>query len=154
MRALLVLMGLLALTGSAFADGLKTYKVKGAFDGVAFDVESAIIDKGLVIDTKGDVGGMLQRTGDDVSAGAKDIYVGAKYFAFCSAVHSRKMMEADPATMGLCPYIVFVYETKANPGEVVVGYRELEDDSPDKAEDVVEEIDKWLDGIVRGAIGK
>jgi len=154
MRALVFLIGLLALAGAAVADGVKTYTVKGAFDGIAFDVESAIVDKGLVIDVKGDVGQMLQRTGKDVSEGAKDIYVGAKYFAFCSAVHSRNMMEADPATMGLCPYVVFVYETKATPGEVVVGYRKLDDDFNDKAEDVIEDINKWLDGIVRGAIGK
>lgn len=154
MRALIVLIGLLALSASAVADGLKTYTVKGNFDDVAFDVESAIVDKGLVIDTKGDVAGMLKRTGQDVSEGAKEIYTGGKYFAFCSALHSRKMMEADPATMGLCPYVVFVYETKATPGEVVVGYRELEDDGSDKAEDVLEEIDKWLDGIVKGAVGK
>ncbi|MBU2582510.1 MAG: DUF302 domain-containing protein [Alphaproteobacteria bacterium] len=154
MRALSFLIGLLALTGTVFADGLKTYTVKGAFDGVAFDVESAIVDKGLVIDTKGDVGRMLQRTGKDVSDSAKEIYAGATYFTFCSAVHSRKMMEADADAMGLCPYVVFVYETVAKPGEVVVGYRKLEDDGSDKAEDVLEEIDKWLDGIVRSAIGK
>jgi uncharacterized protein (DUF302 family) len=154
MRLVFILFGLVALVSAAQADGLKTYTVKGNFDGVAFDVESTIVNKGLVIDTKGDVGGMLERTGKDVAEGAKDLYVGAKYFAFCSAVLSRKMMEADPAMMGLCPYVVYVYETKANPGEVVVGYRRLEDSGSDKAEDVLEEIDEWLDGIVREAVGK
>ncbi len=154
MRVLTFMFGLLLFCGSTFADGLKTYTVEGTFDGVAFDVESAIVDKGLVIDTKGDVARMLQRTGQDVSQDSRDIYVGATYFTFCSAVLSRKMMEADPATMGLCPYVVYVYETKANPGEVVVGFRELEDAGSDQAEDVLEEIDKWLDGIVRSAIGK
>ena len=154
MRVFVVLIGFMFLAGSAVADGIKTYKVKGDFDSVAFDVESTIVDKGLVIDTKGDVGRMLQRTGQDVSSDAKEIYVGAKYFAFCSAVLSRKMMEADPGTMGLCPYVVFVYETKANPGVVVVGFRKLEDVGSDEAEDALEEIDEWLDGIVRSAIGK
>lgn len=154
MRLLFVFFALVALVSAAQADGLKTYTVKGNFDGVAFEVESTIVNKGLVIDTKGDVGGMLERTGKDVAEGSKDLYVGAKYFAFCSAVLSRKMMEADPATMGLCPYVVFVYETKASPGEVVVGYRRLEDSGSDKAGAVLQEIDAWLDGIVREAVGK
>lgn len=154
MRALVLLIGLVALAAGAGASELETYTVKGNFDGIAFDVESTIVNKGLVIDMKGDVGGMLERTGKDVSEGAKDLYTGARYFAFCSAVLSRKMMEADPGTMGLCPYIIFVYETKAKPGEVVVGYRSLEDAGSDDAEDVLEEIDKWLDGIVREAVGK
>ncbi len=153
MRALVFLIGLVCYMSAATAEALKTYTVKGAFDEVAFDVESTIVDRGLVIDMKGDVGGMLRRTGKDVGAD-KDIYVGAKYFTFCSAVLSRKMMEADAATMGVCPYSIFVYETKASPGEVVVGYRRTSEGGSKAAEGVLSEIDTWLDGIVREAAGK
>jgi uncharacterized protein (DUF302 family) len=153
MRALVFLIGLVCFMSAATAAELKTYMVKGAFDEVAFDVESTIVDRGLVIDMKGDVGGMLQRTGKDVGAG-KEIYVGAKYFTFCSAVLSRKMMEADAATMGFCPYSIFVYETKAKPGEVVVGYRRTTGGDSKAAGAALSEVDTWLDGIVREAAGK
>lgn len=134
-------------------DGTKSYTVDGEFDAVAFDLESTIVNKGLVIDSKGDVGGMLKRTGADVGS-AKEIYKGARYYSFCSAVLSRKMMEADPAAVGFCPYNVFVYETIAEPGKVTVGYRRLDDQIDGPAEDVLEEIDAWLDGIVKEAVGK
>lgn len=153
MRALVFLVGLVCFTTAAMSGSVKTYTVKGAFDEVAFDVESAIVNRGLVIDMKGDVGGMLQRTGKDVGAN-KDIYVGAKYFTFCSAVLSRKMMEADAGTMGVCPYSIFVYETEATPGEVVIGYRRTNESGSKAAEPVLLEIDTWLDGIVREAAGK
>ena len=153
MRALVFLTGLVCFMTAATAAGLKTYTVMGAFDEVAFDVESTIVDRGLVIDMKGDVGGMLQRTGKDVGAG-KEIYLGAKYFTFCSAVLSRKSMEADAATMGFCPYSIFVYEEKAKPGEVVVGYRRISGSDSKAAGTVLSEIDTWIDGIVREAVGK
>lgn len=149
----LIAATLTVLSTAALAEGTKSYSVKGTIDQAAFDLESAIIDRGLTIDMKGNVGGMLQRTGKDVGA-TQEVYQGAYYFTFCSAVLSRKMMEADPATMGLCPYSVFAYETKANPGEVVIGYRRTSGDGSDAAKPVLEEIDAWLDGIVSAAAGK
>ena len=153
MRVVLFVVGLACFMTAVSAAELKTYIVKGAFDEVAFDVESTIVDRGLVIDMKGDVSGMLDRTGKDVG-GTKKIYAGAKYFAFCSAVLSRKMVEADAATMGVCPYTIFVFETMENPGEVVVGYQRTSDGGSEAASSVLTQIDTWLDGIVREAAGK
>ncbi|MCH9807844.1 MAG: DUF302 domain-containing protein [Alphaproteobacteria bacterium] len=152
MRLLILLLGLLAGLAPAIAGGTKTYTVKGTFDEVALDVESTIVGRGLYIDLKGNVSGMLQRTGKDVGSD-KEIYKGANYYAFCSAVLSRKMMEADASDMGLCPYIVFVYETKAKPGEVVVGFRKVSTGGNSKSEKVLSEIDAWLDGMVREVAG-
>ena len=133
------------------AGELKTFSKKGAFDGIAFDVENAIIEKGLVIDVKGDVGGMLKRTGADVGSD-KELYAGAKYFAFCSAILSRKMMEADPENLGLCPYIVFVYELKSDPGTVIAGYRSVGERGDDASEDALKAVDEMLEGIVKSAL--
>ncbi|MEQ8825944.1 MAG: DUF302 domain-containing protein [Filomicrobium sp.] len=153
MRIFVVLLSLIMMATTAAATDVKTYTVSGTIDDVAFEVESAIVNRGLVIDMKGDVAGMLKRTGEDVGA-AKDVYAGAKYFAFCSAVHSRKMMEADAANMGYCPYIVFVYEAKAAPGKIVVGYRRLSGGgTSDAGKAALNDVDKWLDGIVREVAG-
>lgn len=146
----LILLPLLS-PPAAMAGELKTFTKKGAFDTISFDVENAIIEKGLVIDTKGDVGAMLKRTGADVGS-AKELYVGAKYFAFCSAVLSRKMMEADPENMGLCPYIVFVYELKSDPGTVIAGYRSVGERGNDASEDALKAVDEMLEGIVKSAL--
>lgn len=156
LRAMLLSLCALAFAlpfsaGAVSAGELKTFSKKGAFEGIAFDVENAIIEKGLVIDAKGDVGGMLKRTGADVGSD-KELYVGAKYFAFCSAVLSRKMMEADPENLGLCPYIVFVYELKSNPGNVIAGYRSVGERGNDASEDALDAVDKMLEGIVKSAL--
>lgn len=153
MRLLFVMLGLLVGMGPAFAGATKTYTVKGTFADVVLDVESTLVGRGLYIDLKGNVGSMLNRTGKDVGSG-KEIYTGATYFSFCSAVLSRKMMEADSSLMGLCPYIVFAYETKAKPGEVVVGFRKLANGGAGDAEKVLTEIDTWLDGMVREAVNQ
>ena len=65
---------------------------------------------------------MLERTGADVGS-TKKIYANAEFFMFCSAKLSRAMIEADPANVGYCPYVVFLYEAAEKPGEIVVGYR-------------------------------
>ena len=65
---------------------------------------------------------MLERTGAEVGS-TKKLYRHGEYMIFCSAKLSREMMEADPANMGLCPFVVFLYERTDKPGEIVVGYR-------------------------------
>ena len=44
---------------------------------------------------------------------------------FCSAVLSRKVMEADPANIAYCPYTLFVYDTPEPDGMVTVGFPPL-----------------------------
>lgn len=89
---------------------------------VAFDVEQAITEEGLVIDLKSHVGEMLSRTKADVG-GTKDLFTEADIFSFCSSTVSRQVMEADPANVQHCPYTIFVYEMADKPGSVVVGHR-------------------------------
>lgn len=67
---------------------------------------------------------MLKRTAKDVGA-AGDLYADAEYFTFCSSRLSRKMMDADPDNMGLCPYMMFLYERAGGEGKVTVGYKKM-----------------------------
>ena len=98
-----------------------TKQMEGSFEDAAFAVEQAITNEGLVIDSTHHVGEMLSRTKGDVG-GDKDLYTQADTFNFCSAVLSRKAMEADISNIQFCPYSVFVYEAAAEPGSIVVGH--------------------------------
>jgi uncharacterized protein (DUF302 family) len=119
LKVLGAVLGLALSAGVAQAGGAsKTYTYDGAFDDAAFGVESAIVDKGLVIDYVSHTGDMLNRTGKDVGSN-KPLFEKADIFLFCSAVLSRKVMEADPANIAYCPYKIFV--TKRD-GKVEIGH--------------------------------
>ncbi len=129
---------------------LKSYSIQGEYAEVLQDVEDAIQDAGLNIDYRGRIGAMLDRTGKDIGS-TKKIYKGAQFLQFCSARLSRNMMEADPLNMGVCPYIVFVYETSAKPGTVVVGYRRPQGAAGEASQKALKAIDTLLNGIVKEA---
>lgn len=134
----------LSLCGhAAFAQEVTTYPFDGSFEDAAFAVESAIVGKGLVIDYRSHVGEMLNRTGADVGSDIR-IFENADVFLFCSAVLSRKMMEADPMNIAHCPYGIFVTDRE---GQVSVGYRHL-------PEGAMQEVQALLDGIAREAAGE
>lgn len=121
-----LLFGCAVLGVTASADDIPvippvTHQVDGEFDDIAFSVENAIINAGLVIENRSHVGDMLARTKEDVG-GSKDIYTNAEIFTFCSATVSRQMMEADPANIQFCPYSIFLYETPDAPGRITVGH--------------------------------
>lgn len=103
-----------------------TEVVEGEFANVIADVEDAIVNRGFKVDYHGRIGEMLQRTAGDVGA-QKALYRNAEFLQFCSAVVSRKAMEADIGNIAYCPYIVFAYEPEATPGSVTVGFRRLPD---------------------------
>ena len=129
-----------AAAGSA---GVTSYPVEAEFDDLTFGVETAIVDRGYVVDHISHVGEMLNRTAADVGA-AMQIYSQADVYLFCSAVLSRKMMEADSNNIAHCPYSVFVYALADSPSTVHVGYRHL----PDGA---MQEVQELLDAIAREA---
>ena len=96
------------LCASAMADDISVVRAfDGAFDDATFSVESAILDAGLVIDYVSHTGEMLARTGVDLGSDVT-IFNAADVFLFCSAVLSRRMMEADPMNIVHCPYSLFV----------------------------------------------
>lgn len=99
-----------------------TYEVEDSFDAVTFAVESAILDAGLVIDHTSHTGEMLERTRADVGSDTV-LFTAADIFSFCSATVSRQVMEADLSNIQNCPFTIFVYETPAAPGKIIVGHR-------------------------------
>lgn len=120
-----------------------TYPYDGSFEDAAFSVESAIVGQGLVIDYVSHVGEMLNRTASDVGSDV-ELFDEADIFVFCSAVVSRKVMEADPMNIAHCPYGIFVADQK---GQVIVGYRNY-------PEGPMQEVQALLEGIVREALGE
>lgn len=122
-----------------------TQTIDGSFDDVAFAVESAIIGKGLVIDSVSHVGDMLERTKADVGS-TVTIFDKADIYQFCSASLSRKVMEADPMNIEFCPYGITVLTTPDAPGKVTVGYAAMPDGP-------MQEVQALLAEIVAEAVG-
>ena len=149
----IAMAGLLMATvtsASALANEPVTYNRKGAtYEDVRLELETAIVNEGLKIDYTGNIAAMLQRTGPDVGSN-QPIYQHAEFFTFCSAKLSRAMMEADPATMSQCPYVMFIYQRAATTRDVVVGYRKVS--APGRAAKALEEINQLLDRIARAAV--
>lgn len=147
MRTMLAAALCLGLAGpglaAADAPSIVVYPVEGSFEDATFGVESAITDRGLVIDYVSHVGDMLNRTAADV--GGDKIFEKADIFLFCSAVLSRKVMEVDPDNIAHCPYGIFV---RAAPGgeAVEIGYRRMPAGE-------MEEVEALLDEIAREAAG-
>ncbi|KKK70133.1 hypothetical protein LCGC14_2927040 [marine sediment metagenome] len=137
------LIAALALAGPALAQEAVTYPFEGSFDDATFSVENAIVNQGLVVDYVSQVGAMLNRTGADVGSDTK-LFEAADSYLFCSAVVSRKVMEADPMNIAHCPYSVFVFERE---GAVQIGYRTY-------PEGPMQEVQALLDGIAREAAGQ
>jgi uncharacterized protein (DUF302 family) len=133
----------LSLATPVLAERMTTYSTQDSFEEAAFAVESAIVGRGLVIDYVSHVGKMLNRTGADVGSDKK-IYDSADIFIFCSAVTSRKVMEADPMNIAYCPYGIFVTDKG---GTVTIGYRNFPDGP-------MQEVQVLLDGIAREAAGR
>lgn len=134
---------------AAQASDAVTYSRTGAsYEDVRLDLESAIIAEGLKIDYTGNIAGMLDRTGKDVGSNAP-VYLKAEFFTFCSAKLSRQMMEADPANMSNCPYVIFIYQRAATVKDVTVGYRKLKPEGRGKK--ALEEINAMLERIVKAA---
>ncbi len=154
-RALLrvvVLIGLtIGLAGSVSAadadDSISSRTIERSFADARTDLHNAIVNQGLAIDFNGRVGDMLKRTGKDVGAKG-DVYTDAEYFTFCSSVLSRRMMDADPLNMGLCPYVMFIYQSVASPGKVTVGYRKMPMRGAEDSQSALKDINIILEKIL------
>jgi uncharacterized protein (DUF302 family) len=147
---LVLFAALTGLAAPAQAVDSVSYTRKGAsYEDVRLDLESAVIAEGLKIDYRGNIADMLKRTGPDVGSN-QPVYQQAEFFTFCSAKLSRQMMEADPANMSQCPYVVFIYQRAATSQEVVVGYRRV--NAEGRGKKALDEINKLLERVVQGAV--
>jgi hypothetical protein len=127
---------LLALTLPATAQEAIVTPYAGSFEDAAFSVESAILDRGLVIDYVSHTGEMLARTAADVGSDV-ELFAAADIYLFCSATLSREVMEVDPMNIAHCPYGIFVADRA---GEVTIGYRSYPDGPMQAVQSLLAEI--------------
>lgn len=126
----------LAAVSAQAEDQAVTYDFDGSFDDATFAVESAIVNRGLVIDYVSHTGEMLARTAADVGSEVT-LFGEADIFLFCSAQLSREVMEANPMNIAHCPYGIFVAERA---GDVMVGYRTYPAGEMQKVQTLLSEI--------------
>lgn len=143
------LIGVVFLTSAQSAelsDGYYLTTTDSTFDDAVSDLENAVIDKGLVIDHKGFVGDMLTRT--EEATNQISPYKDAEYMQFCSAKLTHAAAKADARNLAICPYLVFVYETKNDDGKVMIGYRRPIGVSSPASDAALANIEKLLKELV------
>lgn len=138
--------------GALAADDYMAVSTKaGSFENVRDDVEMAITDRGMVVNNVAHVGDMLARTGKDLGDG-KQVFLKAEALEFCSAVVSRKMMEADPDNIVFCPYVISVFVVPEKPNEVRIAYRKPQIVGSPASQKALKAVDDLLSGIVKDAL--
>ncbi|MBI1217942.1 MAG: DUF302 domain-containing protein [Rhodobacteraceae bacterium] len=132
------------LAAPALADPPTVVTITGTFDDATFELQNAITNAGLVIDSVSHTGDMLERTKTAVGA-TRTIFTHADVFSFCSAKVSREVMEADPMNVQFCPYHIFVAEQPEAPGRILIGHQVYTGPAMDK-------VNALLDGIIKDAL--
>lgn len=148
-----VLLAALVILPAAALEGVTEKTVEDEFENVAQDVADAIINRGYIVDHRSFIGNMLERTRKSVGSD-KVIYKNAELVQFCSAVLSRRMMEASPANIAYCPYVIFYYELPGEPGKVRVGFRHLAAQGSGASKAATEAINALLEEIVAEVAGE
>jgi uncharacterized protein (DUF302 family) len=122
----LSITGISAIAQSPIDSG-NTISIESSFEDVFDELKNAIIAEGLTIEYIGNVDQLLERTARvNISEDTEHVipvYHYAKYLQFCSSVLTHKAVKADPENLSMCPFLVFIYETRADPGRIVIGYR-------------------------------
>lgn len=119
--AALAVSHLLMGSTSALAQEMIKFETELAYEDVIFGLESAITDRGLVVDHISHVGEMLERTRADVGSDVV-LFQQADVYSFCSAKLSRQVMEANPMNITFCPYDIFVAQ-RPDDTKVTIGFR-------------------------------
>ena len=127
---------------------MEVYSSEIPFEDAQANVEMAIAERGLVISAVSHVGEMLERTGRDLGATVK-LYEQAEIYEFCSAVLSRKMMEADRRNVAFCPFAVSLYVVPEEPGKVYVAFRRPAVLAAPASAPALQEAEEMLRGIAR-----
>ncbi len=140
MRHLALLVVLALSTGLALAeDWAARQKVATSFADTRDGIVMAIENRGLVINYTSHIGDMLARTGADIGAKRK-VFEQAEIIEFCSAGLSRKMMEADPHNIVLCPFAISIYTLPGDPTGTWVAYRRPQGKAAAMVEGLLREI--------------
>ena len=130
-------------------DAVKVYSWEGSYEDAKFSVQDAIVGKGLKVVYEGHMATMLERTSKAV--GKPNPYLHGEYLLFCSARHSNASVNADPQNIGMCPYIIFLYETKKQPGTIQIGYRKPVGGQTAESKSALKAIDELIHSIVKEA---
>ena len=158
-RLIPALLGMLLLTpalaggqsGDQVTDYRKTFISKGSFGEVRDNLEVAITGRGIVVNNVSHIGNMLARTGKDVGASVQ-VYEQAEALEFCSAIVSRKMMEADPHNIVFCPYIISVYTLPGEQDRVYLSFRRPVPVGDTASREALQNVEQLLDDIVDESI--
>ncbi len=155
--ATIVAMVAMVLTAHAGeTKGFKSVKTKAAFDDVFIGLQDAVIGKGYNIDYVGHMNTMLNRTSKAVGSvtekGSTSPYVNAKFMNFCSAKLTHEAVSANPQNIAICPYVVFIYEEKAEPGVIHVGYRRPVAGPSKRTRKAFDKIEAMLTDVINEAI--
>jgi uncharacterized protein (DUF302 family) len=147
-----VLLVVLSVSAPAAQDGVRAIYVTGEdFDTVKTFLGEALTARGLVVNNVSHIGDMLERTGKDLGA-TRRIYLKAEALEFCSAVVSRRMMEADPHNIVFCPYVISIYVLPSEPNRTYVAYRRPPTKGSPASRKALAEVERLLDGIIREAL--
>ena len=140
MRRLLALLVLVLGSQLALADEWTIRrKVSTHFEDTRDAIVLAIENRGLVVNYTSHIADMLERTGADIGA-ARKVFDKAEIIEFCSAGLSRKMMEADPHNIVLCPFAISVYTLPGDSKGTWVAYRKPQGKAAKMVEGLLREI--------------
>ena len=120
---LISLLLVLNATAALAEEWVVRRKVQTGFDETMDNVRMAIENRGLVVNYTSHIADMLNRTGADIGA-SRQVFERAEIIEFCSAGLSRKMLEADPHNIVLCPFAISVYTLPGEKGVTWVAYRQ------------------------------
>lgn len=132
-------------------DYMVIYAHKGEFSEIKEYLVDTITNRGIVINNTSHIGSMLDRTGGDVGA-SKQVYLHAEAVEFCSAIVSRKMMEADAKNIIFCPYIIAIYVLPQQPDTVYLSYRRPYGPTDAQSQKTLLAVEDLLDSIIKETI--
>lgn len=134
------------------ADNIVVMTKRGNFEEVRDDLVMAIENRGIRINHSNYIADMLERTGRDLGA-TRQVYAQGEQVEFCRTNLSRAQMEADPANMVFCPYIISIYTTPKDPQLVHVAFRKPEAPTASLAtRTALKGVEKLLTDIVTEAL--
>ncbi len=127
------------------------YTAHGDFEFIRDAVAAAVEGQGLKINHFNKISAMLDNTAAAVGSTRK-VYLNAEQIEFCSATVSRQMMEADPHSVAMCPYIISIYNLPADPKTIYISYRKPPVVSSPKSRAAFRAEEKLLDSIIKEGI--
>lgn len=128
------------------------YAKAAPYEDVREDLEFAIQNRALMVALTSHIHAMLQRTGKDLGDDTP-LFENAQAYSFCSAKISRAIMAADPHHIAFCPFTIVVYTPRGEAGTTYVAYRRPPAGSNPRAAAALRELEAFLDGIAREAVG-